>query len=103
MEWAGSSVLPASVSYEASRASNRSLFPRATLTGYASQVSENLCYTDAYARQTDATVVEVDPDAHAVLLDRTVFYPGGGGQPADTGQLIGESGGSWRMLRFGWA
>ena len=61
-------------------------------------MSENICYTDAYARQTDAVVVEVDPDAHAVLLDRTVFYPGGGGQPADTGQLIGESGGSWRII-----
>jgi misacylated tRNA(Ala) deacylase len=61
-------------------------------------VSENLCYTDAYARQTDAVVVETDPDAPAVLLDRTVFYPGGGGQPADTGQLIGISGGSWRVI-----
>jgi misacylated tRNA(Ala) deacylase len=60
-------------------------------------VSENLCYTDAYAREIEATVVETDPDAHAVLLDRTVFYPGGGGQPADSGELIGESGGSWRV------
>ncbi|MEO6578208.1 MAG: alanyl-tRNA editing protein [Candidatus Limnocylindria bacterium] len=61
-------------------------------------MNENLCYTDAYARQTDAVVVEVDPEARAVLLDRTVFYPGGGGQPADTGQLIGESGGSWWII-----
>jgi misacylated tRNA(Ala) deacylase len=60
-------------------------------------VSENICYTDAYARQTDAVVVETDPDAHAVLLDRTVFYPGGGGQPADAGQLVSPSGGSWRV------
>jgi len=61
-------------------------------------MSENICYTDAYARETDAVVVETDPDAHAVLLDRTVFYPGGGGQPADTGELIGEGGGSWRVI-----
>ena len=61
-------------------------------------MSENLCYTDAYLRQTDATVVEVDPDAHAVLLDRTVFYPGGGGQPADEGGLTGDSGGDWRVI-----
>jgi misacylated tRNA(Ala) deacylase len=54
-------------------------------------VSENLCYTDAYARQAEATVLETDTDAHAVLLDRTVFYPGGGGQPPDTGALwIGD-------------
>jgi misacylated tRNA(Ala) deacylase len=62
------------------------------------RVSENLCYSDAYARLTDAVVVGVDADANAVLLDRTVFYPGGGGQPADVGQLIGQSGGSWRVV-----
>ncbi len=61
-------------------------------------MSENICYTDAYARQTDAVVVELDADANAVLLDRTVFYPGGGGQPADTGLLSGDSGGSWRVI-----
>ncbi len=61
-------------------------------------MSENLCYTDAYARQADAVVVETDADAHAVLLDRTVFYPGGGGQPADTGRLIGSSGGAWTVV-----
>ncbi len=60
-------------------------------------MSENTCYTDAYARQSDAIVVELDADANAVLLDRTVFYPGGGGQPADTGLLAGESGLSWRV------
>ncbi|MGH2429028.1 MAG: alanyl-tRNA editing protein [Candidatus Limnocylindria bacterium] len=60
-------------------------------------MSDNVCYTDAYARQTDAVVVETDTDASAVLLDRTVFYPGGGGQPADTGTLEGDSGGTWRV------
>jgi misacylated tRNA(Ala) deacylase len=60
-------------------------------------MSENLCYTDAYARTVEASVVDLDTDAHAVLLDRTVFYPGGGGQPADTGVLVGDSGGSWRV------
>ena len=60
-------------------------------------MSENLCYLDAYAGSTDAVVVEVHPDASAVLLDRTVFYPGGGGQPADSGTLQGISGGSWRV------
>ncbi len=61
-------------------------------------MSENLCYTDAYLRETEATVVEVDADAHAVLLDRTVFYPGGGGQPSDEGELAGDSGGTWRVI-----
>lgn len=61
-------------------------------------MSENLAYTDAYLREIEATVVETDADAHAVLLDRTVFYPGGGGQPADTGELAGDSGGTWRVI-----
>jgi misacylated tRNA(Ala) deacylase len=60
-------------------------------------VSENLSYTDAYARSVEASVVDVDDEANAVLLERTVFYPGGGGQPADIGALIGDSGGSWRV------
>jgi misacylated tRNA(Ala) deacylase len=58
-------------------------------------VSENIAYRDAYARSVEAVVVDVDEGA--VLLDRTVFYPGGGGQPPDTGTLIGTSGGSWRV------
>ena len=61
-------------------------------------MSENICYLDAYARETEAVVVEIDPDANEVLLDRTVFYPGGGGQPADKGDLVGSSGGSWRLV-----
>ncbi len=61
-------------------------------------MSENLAYTDAYLRELGATVVETDADAHAVLLDQTVFYPGGGGQPADIGELAGDSGGTWRVV-----
>jgi misacylated tRNA(Ala) deacylase len=51
-------------------------------------VTERLYSTDAYAFDVDATVVDVDPDDRRVLLDRTVFYPGGGGQPPDTGELV---------------
>jgi misacylated tRNA(Ala) deacylase len=58
-------------------------------------VSDNICYRDAYARQADALVVAVDADANAVLLDRTVFYPGGGGQPSDAGRLAGNDGATW--------
>jgi misacylated tRNA(Ala) deacylase len=48
-------------------------------------VTELLYLQDTYLREFDATVVAVD--ANAVALDRTAFYPGGGGQPADTGHL----------------
>lgn len=40
---------------------------------------------DAYATGFDATVVASDGDR--VVLDRTLFYPTGGGQPHDTGRL----------------
>jgi len=45
---------------------------------------------DSYIRECDATVVAVD-DA-AVILDRTVFYPLGGGQPGDTGKMSWDGG-----------
>ncbi|HYM71686.1 MAG TPA: alanyl-tRNA editing protein [Stellaceae bacterium] len=40
---------------------------------------------DAYASSCPARIVAVD--AHGIRLDRTVFYPTGGGQPGDTGVL----------------
>ena len=50
---------------------------------------EQLCYTDAYARSVEASVRHVDAgDTTLVVLDRTVFYPGGGGQPSDRGLLL---------------
>jgi len=53
-------------------------------------VSKNLAYTDAYAATTPASVLQADDGA--VLLDITVFYPGGGGQPADMGWLRADDG-----------
>lgn len=51
-------------------------------------MTDRIYSTDAYARQMKATVRELDQDDRRVLLDRTVFYPGGGGQPHDVGELI---------------
>jgi misacylated tRNA(Ala) deacylase len=56
-------------------------------------VNVQLCYTDAYARSAEARVVAVDGEGSAdgpslVVLDTTVFYPGGGGQPSDRGLLL---------------
>ena len=48
-----------------------------------------LCYTDAYARRVEARVTELaEGEATQVILDRTTFYPGGGGQPSDRGVLL---------------
>jgi misacylated tRNA(Ala) deacylase len=49
-------------------------------------VETDLAYLrDAYLRADDGTVSAVDGDR--VALDRTIFYPTGGGQPHDTGTL----------------
>lgn len=51
-------------------------------------MKERIYSTDAYATAMAATVVKADTDDNRVLLDRTVFYPGGGGQPHDLGDLV---------------
>lgn len=48
----------------------------------------NLLYqTDSYIKEFDAQVVGQDIENHGVVLDRTAFYPSGGGQPGDTGSI----------------
>jgi misacylated tRNA(Ala) deacylase len=49
--------------------------------------TEELYAVDQYLREFDARVVDVDEAAGRVALNRTAFYPGGGGQPADVGEL----------------
>lgn len=53
-------------------------------------MTELLYYQDAYLTECDARVVHVDDDG--IVLDRTVFYPVGGGQPGDSGALRLEDG-----------
>ena len=50
-------------------------------------MTELLFQTDSYLKEFDAEVEETDSMENAVILDRTAFYPGGGGQPNDTGFL----------------
>ena len=53
----------------------------------STSVTELLYLRDAYLRHFDATVIDVRDDA--IALERTAFYPTGGGQPHDTGTLAG--------------
>jgi misacylated tRNA(Ala) deacylase len=53
-------------------------------------MTELLFQTDSYLKDFDATVSEVFVEANAVALDRTAFYPGGGGQPPDVGTIDGS-------------
>ncbi len=50
-------------------------------------MTDLLYQTDSYLREFDAVVVDVDEAGSRVALDRTAFYPSGGGQPCDLGVL----------------
>ena len=52
-------------------------------------MTELLYQRDSYLDHFSATVVGIDPQRSALALDRTAFYPGGGGQPCDVGTLEG--------------
>lgn len=54
-----------------------------------------LYYDDPYTRECRAEVIAVANGA--VVLDRTVFYPRGGGQPGDTGVLTDGRGQRWAV------
>ena len=58
-------------------------------------MAELLFREDPYLRQCEATVVAVHGDS--IELDRTVFYPLGGGQAGDIGKMRGRLG-DWRVL-----
>lgn len=52
--------------------------------------TELLYHLDSYAREFEAKVIAVQ--GAQVALDRTCFFPGGGGQPADVGELLWDEG-----------
>ncbi len=61
---------------------------------------DEVCYRDAYARSTEARVLEVvaADGPPLVVLDTTQFYPGGGGQPSDRGLILRTADGrSWTV------
>lgn len=50
-------------------------------------MTKTLYPDDSYMKECDATVSEII-DGKFVVLDRTIFYPRGGGQPSDTGKIV---------------
>ena len=50
-------------------------------------MTELLYQTDSYLKDFEAVITAVDVENQGVILDRTAFYTGGGGQPADSGVL----------------
>ena len=52
--------------------------------------TELLYLNDSYIREFSANIIKAD--ANQVILDRTAFYPGGGGQPFDTGEMAFNTG-----------
>ena len=59
-------------------------------------MTEEVFRQDAYARSCEARVTAVDEAG--VRLDRTVFYPLGGGQPGDSGELVLHDGTAIRIV-----
>jgi misacylated tRNA(Ala) deacylase len=55
-------------------------------------VTDLLYQTDSYLREFEAVVTALDAEGGRVALDRTAFYPGGGGQPCDYGTMtVGDT------------
>ena len=50
-------------------------------------MTDLLYQTDSYLQEFEANILSVLSDERAVVLGRTAFYPGGGGQPCDFGSL----------------
>jgi misacylated tRNA(Ala) deacylase len=59
-------------------------------------VTDPLYHTDAYLKEFEAVVTAAD--GNKVVLDRTAFYPGGGGQPNDVGTLAAGSE-KWNVVK----
>lgn len=51
-------------------------------------MTEKIYHLDSYQKVFEAQVTKVSPTDHTVILDRTAFYPGGGGQPFDKGSIF---------------
>ena len=51
-------------------------------------MTEALYHLDSYLKEFSAKVTKTDEENKAIILDRTVFFPGGGGQVSDSGKIL---------------
>ena len=49
-------------------------------------MTEQIYNSDAYIKELDSKIIEVNEDH--IVLDKTIFFPGGGGQPNDLGSIF---------------
>lgn len=59
-------------------------------------MTESVFYEDSYLRTLTAVVTAIDGEW--IELDRTIFYPNGGGQPGDTGTFTSTNGEEYAVI-----
>jgi misacylated tRNA(Ala) deacylase len=59
-------------------------------------MTQKIYQTDAYAKECEANIIKVE--GKFAYLDKTIFYPQGGGQPSDTGKIIDEKGNEYKVI-----
>jgi len=62
-------------------------------------MTEALYMNDSYLKEWDANVIKVKDDKY-IVLDKTAFYPKGGGQPCDEG-IMTKNGDSFKVIYVG--
>lgn len=53
-------------------------------------MTNTIYQTDSYQQTLQTNITIIDPENHAIQCADTIFYPGGGGQPNDTGWITAE-------------
>ena len=92
------SILVSSRALLAPRPARRRAPQRSPSAAAMTSKTELVYFDDTYLNSVDAKVVSVAPQGEdgtfAVVLDRTVAYPAGGGQPSDGGRIVAADGGA---------